>query len=595
MKLFMNKLVSAILSLIVLSVSSCSIDWMDESEHPMPPEVGGIPLIDFDGETSMEVAYSGGTFEFGFTANLPWTIESSSSWITIEGDTRGQGSSELIKVSFSVPKNTGMDSRQGSVKVRITDDAESTITIIQSGTPIEELGHKWYVKAEATGDGTSWSDATTLSNALMNASDNDKIHVAAGVHYPTALIAGGSKDSDKTFFVAANVSLIGGYPADATEESQPDPVVNKTVLSGAIDGGPAYHVMVIAAPKNDIFSVKISGFTITGGVTFTTAQTLKINGADIHRSYGGGIVVGNSNAEISDCVITGNESPKYCAGIYNADGSVTHLRNVVVDNNTGGNGAAIYNANAELRLSDCVIKNNVAEGVGCGLYNYGSTKKNIETVAYVYNTAFLANRTDGTKDSRRGGGFYGREGSKTVMVNCTVDGCFGGNGGGLALYGTAAAPSFLTLVSCTVTNNESSFVGGGVEAGDYTTLKLYNTIMSGNKAAIAGDNVVITSKNAPTDSRPSVIASCVDGSDIYDKDGKLIAGARFDYETMFLALKDGVRALAGENNPARQYGMSVGELKGIVTGMNPEVNPEILSVDQKGNDRSGNTMGAFVE
>ena len=32
----------------------------------------------------------------------------------------------------------------------------------------------------------------------------------------------------------------------------------------------------------------------------------------------------------------------------------------------------------------------------------------------------------------------------------------------------------------------------------------------------------------------------------------------------------------------------------IVTGMSPEVDPEILVSDQKGNDRTGNVMGAYT-
>ena len=69
-----------------------------------------------------------------------------------------------------------------------------------------------------------------------------------------------------------------------------------TILSGDFDGGPAYHVMVVAAPKSDLFSVNVSGVTLTGGSTYHTASTITINGAGFHKSYGAGLAIGNTRA-----------------------------------------------------------------------------------------------------------------------------------------------------------------------------------------------------------------------------------------------------------------------------------------------------------
>ena len=575
----------------VLSSVACTADYLDESDYPMAPGTGDVPVLDFDGQDAVSVSKDGGEYEFSFVANLPWMVESRASWITVTSETRGSGGTDPVKVTFSVTRNASIDPREGEIRVWITDDAEHIGKVAQEATPSQELGHSWYVKADGTGDGSSWESPTTLSNALAAAVDNDKIYVAAGIHYPTNMIAGGSQAKDNTFYVSSNVSITGGFPADAKEGDVSDPEKNVTVLSGDIEDGPTYHVMVVAAPKSDVFSVNVEGVTITGGLANTSAQTITVNGAAVHRSYGAGVVVGNSNATFSGCIICGNESPGFNAGVYNTGGSVTRLENCLIeDNESGGNGCAVWNA-ATIYMDGCTVQNNTNTGVGCGLYNFDNGSP---VSAYVYNTAFLSNRTDGSRNSRRGGGFYGRESSRTVMVNCTFDGNFGGNGAAVALYGTAAAPSELTMVSCTVTGNESMFVGGGVEAGDYTTLNVYNSVISGNTDTGGYPDLVVTSSNNGTSALPAVLSYSINGAVVYGKDKTVVSGTSFDFSTMLGALNDGVRALAGENNPAMTYGMPPQELAAVSAGMTPDIDAEVLAEDQKGNIRSGNVMGAYV-
>ena len=581
-----------LLSACAMAFVSCTTDYLEESDFPMEPGVGDTPVLEFDGQDVVPVSNDGGDYSFTFTANLPWMVESRASWVTLTCNDRGEGGDEPVKITFTVARNATIDPREGEIRVWITDEAEHIVKISQEATPIQELGTSWYVKADGTGDGSSWENPTTLSNALAAAVDNDKIYVAAGTHYPTSMIAGGNQVKDNTFQVAANVSIIGGFPADAAEGAVADPDVNPTVLSGDIEGGPAFHVMVVTAPKNDIFSVNVSGVTITGGYANSSAQTININGAKIHRSYGAGITVGNTDVTFTDCIISDHYSPKYCGAVYITGGGVARFNDCIFENNeSGGNGANIWNA-ATLYMDGCIVRNNSNTGVGCGLYCLDNDKGEVKS--YVYNTSFLNNRTDGTKNSRRGGGCYFREKSKSVLVNCTFDGNYGGNGAAVALYGTSAMPSELTMISCTVTNNESTFTGGGVEAGDYTTLNMYNTIVAGNKDVEGYPDMVITSKNAGTSALPAVLSYCINGTAVYGKDKTAVTGMPFDFETMLSALNDGVRALTGENNPALSHGMPVEELAAVTTGMTPEVDPEVLAVDQKGNDRTGNVMGAYV-
>ena len=244
-----HKYLPVLFSIIAMTFGSCSADYLDESDFPMEPGVGDTPLLNFDGQDNLTVSNDGGEYSFSFTANLPWMVESRASWVTLTCDDRGEGGKEPVKVTFTVSRNGTIEPRSGEIRVWITEESEHIVTIYQEATPIQELGNNWYVKADGTGDGSSWASPTTLSNALAAAVDNDKIYVAAGTHCPTAMLAGGNQVKDNTFHVAANVSIIGGFPADATEGAVADPDANPTILSGDIEGGPAFYVMVVTAPK----------------------------------------------------------------------------------------------------------------------------------------------------------------------------------------------------------------------------------------------------------------------------------------------------------------------------------------------------------
>lgn len=93
---------------------------------------------------------------------------------------------------------------------------------------------------------------------------------------------------------------------------------------------------------------------------------------------------------------------------------------------------------------------------------------------------------------------------------------------------------------------------------------------------------------------PGVVENLVVARVVYDANGTVVSGSTFDFATMLSALNDGVRALTGSDNPALTGGMAASALVGITTGMNPEVDVDKLAVDQKGNDRTGSAMGAYV-
>lgn len=578
----MKKIIYLLLSMTMLA--ACTAEWLDESEHPMPEGVGEKPEFIFDGESTVYVSKLGGDYTAAVKANQPWLVESSDSWITVTSSRTGKGDGSYETVSFTVQKNLGLEPRSGKIRMWITDEDEAYINIEQEPLLIEDMGNDYYVKADGTGDGSSWENAMSLSAALEAAVDADKIHVAAGKYIPETILPGG-KAGDETFFVKANIHLIGGYPADAREGDQPDPAANPTILSGE---DTYYHVMVVGNPDSELFDTEISGFTMTKGKAMSGAESIMINGAKAYRSYGAGLLVAGSKVTFTDCIITENTTGNHNAGAYIADGAEVCFRRCSFTSNTGKNGACIWNSASTTYMYDCLVSQNSASGVGAGIYNFDAQGSKRAGYMYIANTEISGN----TATASRGGGYYGREASEAVMINCTVHSNTCQGAAGIGVYGTSGSESSLTLISTTVTgNNATSKAGGGVECTSNATLHVYNSIISGNTSAVKGTEDLL-GQDSEAGSLPAVIRNTVVGKAVYG-DGVQISGS-FDFMTMFGPCADGVYPLTGTDNPAMTSGMSADELKEVSSGISLECRQEDLLVDQKGNARTGSVMGSYV-
>lgn len=588
----MNIIHKIIIPALALAVMSCTTDWMQESEHPMPEGTGAVPVFTFEGEKSLSVSKLGGDYEATVTSNLPWLAESQSSWILLTSPSRNPGGSAPEKVTFTVTKNASLEPRSGRIRLWVTNESEEYIDITQEAMTMEDLGGNWHVKPGGTSDGSSWEKACSLTKALEEALDADKILLAAGTYYPETVLPGGSEDADKTFYVQTNVKIFGGYPENPKDGDVADPKKYKSILSG---GGTCYHVLVIGAPKSSYFKVEIDGVTIKDGSTAATGTgNVKVNGATCYRFYGGGVVNANSTAALSGCTISDNKSVSYCAGIYNADGGDLSLIGCEISRNTGGNGTTIFNSASILRMDGCTLSDNSCTGVGCGVYNFDASGSKRTSVAYIANSFFSNNATDASAASRRGGGYYGREGSEGVIINSTFERNVGGNGGGIAVYGTTAYPAKLTVVSCTITGNEAKNNAGGLE---YTfgqaTVNVYNSIISGNKAVKDAQDLAGTVSYNTSTVAASAMKCNIIGDSLYPAT-EPEAGKTFNPGTMFGELNGGVFPLAGTGNPALTDGMTAGELKALTTNISVDFNAEDLVRDQKGNPRTGRIAGAYV-
>ena len=575
------------------ALASCTLDFPKESEYPfLSGNTGQTPEITFSGQKDIAVGKTGGEFKGSFKSNLPWVAESLVDWIEITSDKRGMGGNGETELTFNVTRNTTLRSRTGQIRVSITSDAEACIKVVQEPSLPEDLGNEWFIKPGATGKGTSWEDATDLGEALKACATADKLYLAAGTYTPTQY-AGGSSDADKTFLLTQNVRIYGGYPENPKAGDVADPAVNKTILSG--DESSTNHVFVIAAPKDDDYSIQINGITVRGGCnTSTSAGTNKLNGEYFYTGYGAGVYVLGSKVKFTNCFIKDNKSAKFACGMFSTNNSYVEMEHCEITDNMveSGNAAGIHNAGTMI-LRNCGIRRN-----GCtksslvgGFYNYDTDKKLNTAKAYLYSCEFENN--SGSTNWKRVSNFYGRENSFSVIVNTTFYGTDAGNAP-IAIYGEGVTDTEAYIISCTVAGNKSSSpdVCSGIAQVE-SKVKVYNSIVSGNKGGRDGIWAVKSSMNEIIDQRTETVSYSINAEKVFGDDD-VMSGLLFDPEKMLGKASNGVVPLIGSGNPALTNGMTADQLKSIKSGREPEIDETEVVKDQKGNPRTGKVMGAYV-
>ncbi|MDX9883333.1 MAG: hypothetical protein RBS73_14825 [Prolixibacteraceae bacterium] len=587
-----------LLFLVTLTLVSC------KEEIDLGSFIPKEPSMVFSPET-LNVSKSDSTYEIAITSNLPWRVKSNVDWIIVK-DATVKGMETDSKIIVDVRKNPTTEERVGSITAWITSDYEKTFSITQAaGDPPPVIKKHVYVKEGGTGDGSSWASATSLDAALsQDYAAGDLIHVAAGTYTPGLLVTGGSagNEGDKTFEIKQNITIIGGYPANASQGAVSDPSVNSTILDG---NNTANHVVIVTAPVIENQKVILTGITIKNGNTAASGG-VSINGLEYGKNYGGGLIVGKSVVELNYCILTDNTAVSGGGAIYTFAEAVLTLNNCVVKNNkttaSGANGGAIFIfGRSMLYTNHSAITTNGAGGFAGALYAYGAN-------FHMYNTAVDGNGAGGVGSTVAGkayGGVYLREGTGT-LVNCTVYGNTASNlGGGVGAYGTVSTPATLTIISSTITGNKikhASAKGAGVyvnATAANATLNIYNSIVSGNTAGPSGTENISDVEGAAgfAWTKKYTIAS----DQVYDNNGVAIPGTTFDFATMLGTFADNgggtnTCLLLGANNPAKTNGMSANDLITLGNTFTPAIPAEIIANDQIGGNRNGKPyIGACVK
>ena len=575
------------------ALASCTLDFPKESEYPfLSGNTGQTPEITFSGQKDIAVGKTGGEFKGSFKSNLPWVAESLVDWIEITSDKRGMGGNGEIELTFNVTRNTTLKSRTGQIRVSITSDAEACIKVVQEPSLPEDLGNEWFIKPGATGKGSSWEDAIDLGEALKACATADKLYLAAGTYTPTQY-AGGSSDADKTFLLAQNVRIYGGYPANPKAGDVADPAVNKTILSG--NESSTRHVFVIAAPKDDDYSIQINGITVRGGNNKDTkAGSNKLNGEYFYTGYGAGVYVLGSKVKFTNCFIKDNKSVKFACGMFSTNNSYVEMEHCEITDNMveSGNASGIHNAGTMI-LRNCGIRRNgcTTSSLVGGFYNFDPDKKLNTAKAYLYSCEFENN--SGSTNMKRVSNFYGRENSFSVIVNTTFYGSDAGNAP-VAIYGKGVTDTEAYIISCTVAGNKSSSpdVCAGIAQAD-SKVKVYNSIVSGNTGGHDGIWSTESSMVTVLNQRSEVTSYSINAEKVFG-DVDVVSGMWFDPKNMLGKASNGVIPLVGEGNPALTNGMTADQLKSIKSGREPEIDETEVVKDQKGNPRTGRVMGAYV-
>jgi hypothetical protein len=299
-----------------------------------------------------------------------------------------------------------------------------------------------------TGNASCFS---TISAALAAAHTNDTIRVAAGTYVEFVTIT-------------RTVTLQGGWNASFTLRN---PVAFPSVIRPPDS---SFSVVNIQGLFSDTAAVAptLDGFTITGG------------GGGNH---GGGLRVTNSNAVVSNNIITGNVGYLLGGGVWVQNGAPLLSQNQIVNNRVapGGvpNGGGVMLESTRATLSNNLIAGNVVSasaGYGGGVAVQGGGPVTLNSNTILGNAAAIITSTTPQFDVGYGGGVYVQNAPVTLSsnviqsntANAVLAAGFGGAygyGGGVAIVNTAA----FTLTGNTIMSNTAGYKynvylsGGGVE------------------------------------------------------------------------------------------------------------------------------------
>ena len=281
----------------------------------------------------------------------------------------------------------------------------------------------YYVTADATtGDGSSWNNPMTLTNALTKAKAKDQIWVEAGTYRGS-------------FSLKSGISLYGGFAGTessiderAIDSDKAYRMTHQTILSGDMDNNDRVDNVNLIFPANNtraknathVLTLNLAPTQQSGNnntePTLVDGITIRGGQADADGEYGGGIYV------------TGN----------NNGGGVYIIRRCFFLENYATQGGALYVASnvSNTNNNECLIDR-------CGFFNNAAGQRGNAV--------------------NEGGAIY-LMGAGTV-VNCAV---FNNENGGIYLDNSAAK-----IINSTITRNTASGIDG-------TGHEVRNTVIWGN-------------------------------------------------------------------------------------------------------------------
>ncbi len=300
-----------------------------------------------------------------------------------------------------------------------------------------------YVSENGAGleDGSSWTNATSdLQKAIQQSTEN--VYVAAGTYkpiYPANTDFSGAYtpdegNQDNAFVLRNDIKIFGGFNANAPEANTSlrdtsATSLNKSILSGDFNGddinlediilgdgssmsGFSENTFHVLSSVGSVGNAQLNGFTITSGYAVDTDNnaSITVNGEDIPKGFGGGLICFPSSPVLNNLIFTKNIG-FIGGGIMNYQGEPV-LKNVRLNGNTSAGGGGMANISGNAILTNVTMIGNIGQG-GAGLYNAGSNP--------VLTNTTITDNSDGNGNIS---GIYNASLSNPIIRNSIINGIF---------------------------------------------------------------------------------------------------------------------------------------------------------------------------
>lgn len=385
-----------------------------------------------------------------------------------------------------------------------------------------DAGRIRYVKANGTGDGTSWKNASgdlqKMIDELATVNAPGEVWVAAGTYRPTTQIIEGVQYA-ASFRMRDGINVYGGFAggeiskADRTKGSMPWIYSNETVLLGAdyddksaewIENNSQWNV--ISSSRHVVWFAPMSGedsfkyATVLDGVTIKGGAANGGEGVDNFATDKGGGVYMELNATLQNCVVAENTAKDNGGGVYVKNGRVIGC--LIYNNSAVENGGGVFVENAGLVLRSMITDNSATNGAAVYLDKNNSTDA-FHPEYLILSTSVVSNNT-----ATGNGAVYCNESGmllQNTIVNNNCPSTVDASNPNSSQTGGLYINKYAYVINSVLWNNQI----GGLNVPMYAlgaaaeNVRFYNNAISGSSNAV-WNNIYQTSTLKLSDDNASV-------------------------------------------------------------------------------------------
>ncbi|MDR2915206.1 MAG: C10 family peptidase [Tannerella sp.] len=375
-------------------------------------------------------------------------------------------------------KLTSMYSSVGGTSFEYKYDHEVVINIYPTNIPTKIV----YVAPNGTGDGSSWTKATSDLYGEMKKDRvaPTQVWVKKGMYYGDTL-------GTSAFTLGKGTEVYGSFVG--SEQRLEERVVN-IYNASVLDGQNIRKVISYEDYRGDKH-ILLDGFLIQngvdpngngGGISFKTHGTIRNCTFKNCTAIRGGGLYKCGSGDIINCTFENNQA-RFGGGVYcaNRSGETVFLRDCYLGSNKADScgGAVSIDGGVTLSIDNSYIEKNTALFFGGGVYSTGRVMN-----TFVNTTVNMNSGSVSDNNANNGGGLYFDNG-RAFINGGTISGNTAVSGGGI--MNQAAA---LTLNGGLIVNNSAQGSGGGIYCyGGMQTSKNSTVKIQSNSAASTGGGI----------------------------------------------------------------------------------------------------------